>query len=133
MAYVLVYFLRGSLPWRKLKGNTTAQTWSLILAKKLECENLLTVGLPSEFEIFYTYIRGLAFGDLPDYDGLRKLLRGLGDRAGIEYDGSFDWIRARDRKPRHFNEIGQEPACAKQVKRVRRCRACEAAAESKVW
>lgn len=128
LAYVLIYFLRGSLPWRKLKGSTTAQTWALILAKKLECENLLTVGLPSELEIFYTYVRGLEFGDLPDYEGLRKLLRGLGERAGVKYDGNLDWIRARDRKPRHFNEIGQEAREKEEVKRVRKCRACEAAA-----
>ena len=128
LAYVLIYFLRGSLPWRKLKGTTTAQTWSLILNKKLECENLLTVGLPTEFEILYTYVRGLEFGDLPDYDGLRKLLRGLGERAGVKYDGNFDWIRGRDRKPKHFDEIGQDQCAKSQVKKVRRCRACEAAA-----
>jgi len=139
LAYVLIYFLRGSLPWRKLKGSTTAQTWSLILAKKLECESLLTVGLPTEFEILYTYVRGLEFGDLPDYDGLRKLLRTLGERAGVKYDGGFDWIRDKDRKPRHFGEIGQAVCEKEEVKRVRRCRACEAAAaaeaadEVKAW
>ena len=124
LAYVLIYFLRGSLPWRKLKGSTTAQTWSLILNKKLECENVLTVGLHDEFKILYEYVRGLEFGDLPDYEGLRRLLRGLAERKGIQYDGKFDWIR----QPRHFDEVPEPAACGKPTKRVRRCRACEATA-----
>jgi casein kinase I homolog HRR25 len=76
----------------------------------------------------YTYVRGLEFGDLPDYEGLRNLLRGLGERAGVKYDGKLDWIRGKDRKPRHFDEIGQEEWSKSEVKKARRCRACEAAA-----
>lgn len=117
LAYVLIYFLRGSLPWRKLKGKSVRTTWDMIRDKKVETASFLSVGLPEEFEIFYQYVRGLDFGDDPDYEGVRQMFRGLAQKQGIEYDGEFDWIR-----PRHFDEVRVE----EEGKRVRRCRACEA-------
>lgn len=33
---MLIYFLRGTLPWRKLRAPTVAQTWELILQAKLD-------------------------------------------------------------------------------------------------
>ena len=121
LAYVLIYFLRGTLPWRKLKGKTVRATWDLIRDKKIETASFLTVGLPEEFEIFYQYVRGLEFADEPDYEGVRQMFRGLAQKKNIKYDGEFDWIR-----PKHFNEI-PEPSAA----RVRRCRACEACSKSR--
>jgi casein kinase I homolog HRR25 len=91
LAYMLVYFLKGSLPWRRCKGTTVSETWDLIREKKLATESTLTDGLPPEFAILYTYARDLAFDDLPDYEGLRNLFRGLAARKGIKYDGIFDW------------------------------------------
>ncbi|KAF5350932.1 hypothetical protein D9758_010474 [Tetrapyrgos nigripes] len=106
LAYMLVYFLRGTLPWRKLRApthpppgidpvtyNPVTYTWNLIRDEKLkvEAEDSLCRGLAEEFGVFYKYARSLSFTDLPDYEGLRALFRGLADRAGIEYDGNFDW------------------------------------------
>ncbi|TFK35882.1 kinase-like domain-containing protein [Crucibulum laeve] len=107
LAYMLIYFLRGTLPWRKLRAPTTAPTpspdastppynpvsatWDLIRDSKLANEDLLTVGLPPEFDVLFRYARGLEFDDLPDYEGLRNLFRGLAERVGVEYDSVFDW------------------------------------------
>jgi casein kinase I family protein HRR25 len=89
LAYMLIYFIRGNLPWRRLHGETVAETWDIIRDKKLETEQLLTVGLPEEFDIFYKYTRSLDFDDLPDYEGLRNLFRGLAAKHGIEYDSNL--------------------------------------------
>lgn len=90
---MLIYFLRGTLPWRRIRNPSISTTWSLILSKKLEVEPLLTVGLPEEFDVLYKYSRGLGFDDLPDYEGLRRLFRDLGERKGVDYDAvpRFDW------------------------------------------
>ena len=122
LTYMLLYFLRGSLPWRKLRGSTTAATWALIRAKKAETGGILTVRLPEELQAFHAYVRGLEFYDLPDYEGLRQLLRGLALREGIEFDGRFDWIRDR-----HWNERASEGSGTRR--RARSCRACEACAK----
>lgn len=97
---MLIYFIRGNLPWRRLHGETVAETWDIIRDKKLETEQLLTVGLPEEFDIFYKYTRCLDFDDLPDYEGLRNLFRGLAAKHGIEYDSKFDWVSGRPKKMR---------------------------------
>ncbi|KAF7313236.1 hypothetical protein MKEN_01010300 [Mycena kentingensis (nom. inval.)] len=106
LAYMLIYFLRGTLPWRKLRApaappstyiegsvpyNPVSATWDLIRDAKLQAEPLLTCGLPPEFDVLYRYARGLEFDDLPDYEGLRALFRGLAERLDISYDGEFDW------------------------------------------
>jgi len=85
LSYMLIYFLRGTLPWRKLKSTTVAGTWDLIRDAKVAAQSTLTHGLPHEFGVLHEYTRALAFGDVPDYAGLRSLLRGLGARVGARY------------------------------------------------
>lgn len=101
---MLVYFLRGTLPWRRIKGDTITTTWDLIRDKKLEVELLLTVGLPAEFDVLYKYARGLEFDDLPDYDGLRALFRGLAETQGIKYDEVYDWTLGKSKSRKRFCE-----------------------------
>ncbi|THH16032.1 hypothetical protein EW146_g4529 [Bondarzewia mesenterica] len=90
LSYMLVYFLRGTLPWRKMKSTTVAGTWDLIRDSKIASESTLTHNLPREFGILYQYSRSLAFGDEPDYPGMRELLRGLGNRIGVLYPEDQD-------------------------------------------
>ncbi|KAG6334579.1 hypothetical protein ID866_4516 [Astraeus odoratus] len=35
LAYMLIYFLRGTLPWRKIRGETVAGTWDAIYEAKV--------------------------------------------------------------------------------------------------
>lgn len=104
---MLIYFLRGTLPWRRLRGTSVSATWDLIRDKKIETEALLTVGLPREFDVLFRYARGLEFDDLPDYKGLRDMFAGLAKRNGIVYDGVFDWSKGRGGKFGH----GRKRAC----------------------
>jgi casein kinase I homolog HRR25 len=120
---MLLYFLRGSLPWRKIRGSTTRATWDLIRAKKMETMEILTVKLPEELQTFYRYVRGLEFYDLPDYEGLRRLLRGLALREKIEFDGKFDWIRERHWREKH------ERHGSTGSRKARACTACQACAK----
>jgi casein kinase I family protein HRR25 len=104
LSYMLIYFLRGTLPWKKIKASTTSQTWDLIRDKKIETEPFLTAGLPSEFDVLFKYARALEFDDLPDYSGLRAMFRALAERNGIEYDGEFDWMTKKENGKRRFCE-----------------------------
>jgi len=93
---MLVYFLRGTLPWRKLKAATVAGTWDLIRDAKLSIGSALHAGLPREFAMLHEYARALEFGDTPDYMGLRATLRELGARVGAKYPESVDDVGAAD-------------------------------------
>ncbi len=92
LAYVLMYFLRGSLPWQGLKAATKKQKYDRIMEKKMTTPtDLLCRGFPNEFGIFLNYTRALRFDDKPDYSDLRKLFRDLFVREGYQYDYVFDW------------------------------------------
>lgn len=97
LAYVLMYFLRGSLPWQGLKAATKKQKYDRIMEKKMTTPtDLLCRGFPNEFGIFLNYTRALRFDDKPDYSYLRKLFRDLFVREGYQYDYVFDWSVHRD-------------------------------------
>jgi len=53
VAYMLIYFLKGRLPWQGLKANTSHQKYSLILEKKLMVSiSELCSSIPTEFAEF---------------------------------------------------------------------------------
>jgi casein kinase 1 len=92
LSYVLLYFLRGSLPWQGLKASSKADKYAAILRKKVSTRlDSLCDGLPKELLKFATYARALKFEDKPDYTFLRGLLKTAAKGAGVAYDGTFDW------------------------------------------
>ncbi|WZZ52936.1 hypothetical protein YC2023_053043 [Brassica napus] len=92
LGYVLMYFLRGSLPWQGLKGGTKKQKYDKISEKKmLTPVEILCKSHPSEFTSYFHYCRSLRFEDKPDYSYLRRLFRDLFIREGYQLDYLFDW------------------------------------------
>ena len=91
LAYVLIYFLHGALPWQSTEADTKQQYNRIAQKKMLMDTGLLCRGLPSEFGICLNYIRALPFEAKPDYSYLRKLFCALFVREGFQYDYMFDW------------------------------------------
>ena len=71
--------------------STSSSSSSTTPSPSLTSRCPLTHSLPLEFDVFYHYTRTLAFEDLPDYEGIRRMFRALAEREGIEYDGVYDW------------------------------------------
>jgi serine/threonine protein kinase len=83
VAYILIYFLRGSLPWQGLKSNKPEQKYRLILQKKQQVTiGQLCQGLPTAFAEFLAYARSLKFDAKPDMLYLRKMFRDLYHELG---------------------------------------------------
>jgi len=99
LGYVLMYFLRGSLPWQGLKAATKKQKYERIMEKKMMTPTeSLCRGFPTEMAIYLNCCRSLRFDDRPDYSYLRKLFRDLFVREGYQYDYVYDWsIQPQDR------------------------------------
>ena len=56
MGYVLLYFLRGSLPWQGLKAQTKREKYDKISDKKYSTPiEVLCKGFPSEFATYLNY------------------------------------------------------------------------------
>ncbi|PKI39872.1 hypothetical protein CRG98_039712 [Punica granatum] len=92
LGFVLMYFLRGSLPWQGLKAGTKKQKYEKISEKKVSTSiEALCRGYPSEFASYFHYCRSLRFDDKPDYAYLKRLFRDLFIREGFQFDYVFDW------------------------------------------
>ena len=92
LGYMLLYFLRGSLPWQGLTATDQMQKEELILEEKrrINTEDLCE-DLPQEFAVYFDYIRSLKFDEKPKYFYLRKIFRDLFVREGFDYDHVYDW------------------------------------------
>eukprot|EP01130_Rhizamoeba_saxonica_P014327 TRINITY_DN6252_c0_g1_i2.p1 TRINITY_DN6252_c0_g1~~TRINITY_DN6252_c0_g1_i2.p1 ORF type:complete len:294 (+),score=40.31 TRINITY_DN6252_c0_g1_i2:246-1127(+) len=93
LGYVLLYFLRGSLPWQGLRAQNKSHKYRRILQRKIRTSvDELTQDHPEEFLIYMQYCRSLPFGNTPDYAYLRSLFRNVFLRMGYTYDFDWDWI-----------------------------------------
>ncbi|KAK1291001.1 Casein kinase I isoform delta-like [Acorus calamus] len=84
LGYVLLYFLRGSLPWQGLKAATKKQKYDKICEKKLATPiEVLCKSHPVEFASYFHYCHSLTFDQRPDYGFLKRLFRDLAKREGV--------------------------------------------------
>ncbi|KAM3576313.1 hypothetical protein VYU27_001844 [Nannochloropsis oceanica] len=84
IGYVLVYFLRGILPWQGLKAKTASKKYKMIMEKKQTVSvSELCQGCPAEFAHYLTYCRSLSFDGKPDMGYLRGLFRDLYVQQGF--------------------------------------------------
>ena len=74
VAYILIYFLKGQLPWQGLKKNLGAnQLEQIKLMKQNINVNDLCSNLPICFKIYLEYCRHLEFNETPKYEYLKNL------------------------------------------------------------
>lgn len=99
MAYVLIYFLRGGLPWQGYRILGKDERYKKICeAKSNISPEELCSGLPritninlAEFSSYLDYTKNLGYEDEPDYDHLRGLFKNVMDRYNYVYDNDYDW------------------------------------------
>ena len=106
IGYVLMYFLRGSLPWQGLHVHKGEDRYKKILTKKrgTSAEELCK-GFPSEFAEYINYTRNLEFEADPDYKFLRGLLLSVLEKENQPYDFCYDWV---SEKPTVMDQIAIE-------------------------
>jgi serine/threonine protein kinase len=124
LGFVLMYFLRGSLPWQGLKANTKKQKYQRILERKQATHpDQLCRGYPSEFRDFFAHCSSLGFEDRPDYRYLKRIFKDLFDRQAFDDDGQYDWdvlkrhqeqgstapVNSLPDPPRNDHDIDTEP------------------------
>ncbi|XBH95262.1 hypothetical protein VPH35_085853 [Triticum aestivum] len=111
VGYLLLYFLRGSLPWQGLKAGTKKQKYDRISEKKmLTPAEVLCKSYPSEFISYFHYCRSLRFEDRPDYSYLKKLFRDVFVREGYQFDYVFDWTALKYPHMSSSNKLVRQPS-----------------------
>ena len=85
LAYLLIYFLRGSLPWLGVCSVDTV----LQLKQEISADELCS-GLPTGFRLILEHARTLSFTQRPDYKLLQSYIQDV--RALLPNNTStFDW------------------------------------------
>lgn len=94
--YMLIYLLKGKLPWSHLTNENTGFKFQNVLASKTTTPlSDLCSGLPSEFVTFIERTRNLDNDQIPPYSEYRKMFRELFISLGYIYDNKFDWSNPR--------------------------------------
>lgn len=106
LGYVLIYFLRGTLPWFGIRAGTKKEKYKLIEAEKMKNPIAkLVKGRPTEFVTFINHCRKIKFEEQPDYKLLKVLLTDLAHREGLKYDYEFEWNNKKiDGMDRHADK-----------------------------
>lgn len=108
LGYVLIYFLRGELPWQGMKAKTMKEKYEKIMEKKIASPiDVLCKGFPEEFASFINYTRELKFDDRPDYGYLRRLFKQISEKEKFELDFVFDWVLRRKELEEEENKDGE--------------------------
>ncbi|EFX79866.1 hypothetical protein DAPPUDRAFT_52038, partial [Daphnia pulex] len=84
--YMLVEFVNGQLPWRKIKDKEQVG-----LMKERYDHRLLLKHLPSDFRSFLEHIQSLQYVDKPDYLMLAGVLERCMKRRGVRDCDPYDW------------------------------------------
>ena len=94
IGYILVYFMRGSLPWQGLKASTVKEKYEKIKEKKINTSlDSLCEGFPDEFKTFIQYARDLKFEDRPDYSYLKNIITQMCKKNQLSFNyNKYDWI-----------------------------------------
>ncbi|XP_075218834.1 tau-tubulin kinase asator isoform X3 [Lycorma delicatula] len=84
--YMLVEFVNGQLPWRKIKDKEQVG-----LMKEKYDHRALLKHLPSDLRLFLEHIQALEYCDKPDYQMLSNLLERCMKRRGVRESDPYDW------------------------------------------
>jgi serine/threonine protein kinase len=93
IAYMLIYFLKGKLPWQGFKEKNAEKKFTLIgeMKEKISTDEICE-GCPNEFKQFLEEVRLLEFTEEPNYSHYKELFRSLFIDRGFCYDYEFDWV-----------------------------------------
>ena len=101
VGYVLMYFLRGSLPWQGLKIKNKEERYNKILEIKKEISSEeLCKNFPKQFFEFVEYSKTLEYEEEPNYDMLKKKFLSLLNDSKSTFDYIYDWTTEEDLKYR---------------------------------
>ena len=106
IGYVLMYFLRGRLPWQGIPVKNKEDRYRKIMEKKIATSaEELCQGFPNEFAEYVNYTRNLEYEQDPDYIYLRNLFLKVLNREGYGIDCFYDWDKETINYFRDFKNV----------------------------
>ena len=102
VSYVIMYFIRGNLPWQGLRLKSNEDRYQKILEKKKEISTEeLCAEYPKVFYDFVKYSKGLKYSEEPKYDELKNsFVDFVVNQKKEKFDFIYDWTTKEDIKKR---------------------------------
>lgn len=92
LAYIMIYFIQGELPWQNIKVKTRKEKYfEIYKIKKQTVPNELCQFMPEDIKLFINYILSLNANQKPDYTKLKNILVNLMNKYSYSNDSQFDW------------------------------------------
>ena len=91
--YIIIYFIKGELPWQNIKCKTRQEKYNKIfeIKKKVTEDGELVEDLPLEMKKILEYILGLNFAETPNYLMMKKAIELILNKLNYSNDLQFDW------------------------------------------
>ena len=106
VGYVLMYFLRGRLPWQGIPVKNKEDRYRKIMEKKMATSaEELCMGFPNEFADYINYTRNLQYEQDPDYNYLKNLFLSVLSKSGYRVDCYYDWDKETINYFRDFKNV----------------------------
>jgi serine/threonine protein kinase len=92
IAYNIIYFAKGKLPWQGVKTKNKKEKHKKIMEyKETYSPEKLCEDLPEEFPTLLKYARKLDFDEKPDYINIKIMFKQLITSNNQKMDWIFDW------------------------------------------
>ena len=103
--YVLMFLLRGNLPWQNIKIKGKKDKYAKICNKKKEVSSKeLGMNFPSEFAEILDYFKILVYTETPDYEMCMKKMLNVIAKANETFDYIYDWTTNVNLKKRRSSK-----------------------------
>ena len=91
--YIIIYFIKGELPWQNIKCKTRQEKYNKIfeIKKKVTEDGELVEDLPLVMKKILEYILGLNFAERPNYLMMKKAIELILNKLNYSNDLQFDW------------------------------------------
>ncbi|CAK83199.1 unnamed protein product (macronuclear) [Paramecium tetraurelia] len=115
--YVMIFCLKGTLPWQNLRHIPDDQrTQKIGELKETIDPKVLFKDLPNEFIKIYEYLRKLTFNVEPDYKTIIKLLQQAAKHLNILLDYRYEWDTQNNYQELIVNRFGSLQPEETQIK-----------------
>lgn len=106
IGYLLIYLLKGSLPWQGLKIKQKSEKYSKIKELKMSLEpEKLCEDLPDEFKEYIESVKNLEFEEEPDYGRYINMFTELFKKKEYVKDYMYDWVEeTKKNSSKNFKE-----------------------------
>ena len=124
VGYVLMYFLRGELPWQGLRVKSKEDRYKKILEKKKQTTSEeLCKNFPIEFFNYVEYTKNLDYEENPDYNMLKNKFLEVLKKNNEKLDYIYDWTTTSDlnkRKDKRKKKEGSDNESHKDKKNLQK-------------